>query len=83
MAGEEHAFPDEPASAATRHDDDRHPWHWLLAVPVLLPLVPAVYNRRTPELFGLPAFYWIQLVYIAVGVAVTAAVYRLTRGRRR
>ena len=42
-------------------------------------LYPPLYNRRTPELFGLPFFYWYQLAVVAVGVASTYAVYRATR----
>jgi hypothetical protein len=54
----------------------------LLAVPVVGTLLPWVYNRVEPRLFGIPFFYWYQLVWIPVGVACTLAVYRATRSGR-
>ena len=29
-------------------------WHWLLLVPILLPLCTPLYNRTNPQFFGLP-----------------------------
>ncbi|HKS99906.1 MAG TPA: DUF3311 domain-containing protein [Rugosimonospora sp.] len=55
-------------------------WHWLLAVPVLVPLLVFLYNGKDPRLFGFPRFYWLQLAFILLGVATTTLVYRLTRG---
>jgi hypothetical protein len=59
---------------------DRSRWNWLLAVPLLTVLYPPLYNRATPELAGIPFFYWYQLAAVAVGVACTYVVYRKTRG---
>ena len=50
----------------------------LLLLPALGTLAPWVYNRRDPAVFGIPFFYWYQLVWIPVGVACTFAVYRAT-----
>jgi hypothetical protein len=44
-------------------------------VPLLVPL----YNQTDPTIFGWPRFYWLQLVFVALGVATTALVYRMTR----
>ena len=69
--------PDRP-----RHGrSDAHPLNWLLAVPLLLVLVPPLYNRESPKLGGVPFFYWWQLVAIPISVACTLVVYRATRHR--
>jgi hypothetical protein len=58
-------------------------WHWLLLVPLVVVLIPQVYNKARPTLFGIPFFYWYQLAVIAVGVTCTLVVYRKTRGTTR
>ena len=58
---------------------DRSPWNWLLIVPIVLPLITPLYNFDSPRLWGFPAFYWLQLAFIFVGVATTSIVYRMTR----
>ncbi|XVV16175.1 DUF3311 domain-containing protein [Actinoplanes sp. CA-131856] len=63
--------------------DDRSPWNWLLLVPIVVPLLTFLYNRDEPRLFGFPAFYWIQLLFILLGVVATTVVYRVTKRRRR
>jgi hypothetical protein len=57
-------------------------WYWLLAVPLVLTLVPAIYNHEDPRLIGIPFFYWYQLAMILVAVTCTLIVYRMTVGRR-
>jgi hypothetical protein len=46
----------------------------LLLVPIVGPLLAWTYNRTDPTLFDIPFFYWFQLMWIPVGVAVTALV---------
>jgi hypothetical protein len=58
---------------------DRSPWNWLLLVPIVVPLIVPLYNAVEPTLFGWPRFYWLQLAFVALGVATTALVYRMTR----
>ena len=36
-----------------------------------------LYNRAEPSLYGIPFFYWFQLVWILVTAASTAIAYRL------
>jgi hypothetical protein len=55
---------------------------WLLAIPMILPLLTPIYNRRTPYLFGLPFFYWYQLGCVVVAILTSTIVYQLTKGRR-
>ncbi|MET7463317.1 DUF3311 domain-containing protein [Nonomuraea sp. NPDC005501] len=60
---------------------DRSPWYWLLLVPVVIPLLTFLYNADEPRLLGFPLFYWLQIAFIALGVATTTIVYRMTRRR--
>jgi Protein of unknown function (DUF3311) len=60
---------------------DRSPWNWLLVVPVVFCLMTPLYNRTTPSFLGFPAFYWLQLLFVFVGVASTGTVYLMTRDR--
>ena len=57
-------------------------WTWLLLIPLVGTLIPPIYNTRDPELFGVPFFYWYQMVWIPVSVLVTVIVYRATRRGR-
>ncbi len=67
-----------PENVAPRRSD-RSPWNWLLLVPIVVPLIVPLYNQVEPRLFGWPLFYWLQLAFVALGVATTALVYRMTR----
>ena len=53
-------------------------WNLLLLVPLLALFTP-LFNRVNPKLFGMPFFYWFQILNIFVGVALTALVYMTTR----
>lgn len=57
-------------------------WNLLLLVPLIGTLIPQFYNGREPSLFSIPFFYWYQMAWIPIAVAVTAVVYRKTRGER-
>ncbi|TDV52072.1 DUF3311 domain-containing protein [Actinophytocola oryzae] len=55
-----------------------NPWNLVLLIPFIVLLTP-LYNSRTPELFGMPFFYWFQFAVIIIGVLSTITVYRMTR----
>jgi len=55
-----------------------NPWNLVLLIPFFVLLTP-IYNRESPELFGMPFFYWFQFLVIPVGVLCTVTVYRMTR----
>jgi hypothetical protein len=80
------AEPAEPVPSAqaapTAPRSDRSPWNWLLLIPIVLPLVTPLYNFDSPRLWGFPAFYWIQFLFILVGVVTTSIVYQMTKKRR-
>jgi uncharacterized protein DUF3311 len=60
-------------------DRSSRAWYWLLLVPLVGLLIPPIFNQADPELIGLPFFYWYQLAWVPVSVAVTALVYRKTK----
>jgi uncharacterized membrane protein len=60
---------------------ERHPigsrlWvRLLLLVPFIATLSVGFYNRLTPTLFGIPLFYWYQLLWIPLGTVFIGIVY--------
>ncbi|MBV9312364.1 MAG: DUF3311 domain-containing protein [Pseudonocardia sp.] len=56
-------------------------WNLLLLVPFLT-LVTPWFNTSEPRLFGVPFFYWGQLVFVPVGVLCIAVVYAKNRTER-
>jgi hypothetical protein len=62
---------------------DRSPWNYLLLIPIVLPLLTFLYNHETPELFGIPFFYWFQMLLAPLAVVATVSVFYLTRRARR
>jgi uncharacterized protein DUF3311 len=57
-----------------------HGWFWLFLLPFFGCFFPWIYNTTDPELFGLPFFYWYQMLWVPVTVVLTIIVYRKTRG---
>jgi peptidoglycan/LPS O-acetylase OafA/YrhL len=57
-------------------------WNLLLLVPLLLTLFPGFYNKKNPQLFDIPFFYWWQFLCIPIGVLCVIVVFRMTRGER-
>jgi hypothetical protein len=60
---------------------DTSRWHWLLLIPIVLPLIVPLYNRMDPRLFGLPFFYWCQLGFAGLSTVVVAIVHMATKRR--
>lgn len=61
---------------------ERSRWYLLLLVALVIPLLTPLYNRISPQLWGLPFFYWCQMVFVVMGASVTAIVQLATRRRR-
>ena len=53
--------------------------HWL-RILFILPFIAVVwvssYNRVEPSLLGFPFYYWYQLLWVVIGAAIAAVVYR-------
>jgi hypothetical protein len=73
--------PVTPAATVGRRGD-ASAWNLLLVVPIVVPLLTVLYNADQPRLLGFPRFYWLQLVFIVLGVSTTTLVYQLTKRRR-
>lgn len=54
-------------------------WYALLILPFVGTLLPWIYNRPAPALFGMPFFYWYQLAWVAVTAALLGIVVVMTR----
>jgi hypothetical protein len=50
-------------------------WYLLFVVQFAVALWPPLYNRAEPYLFGIPFFYWFQLLWVIVSAVFTAIVY--------
>lgn len=57
-------------------------WNLLLLVPLLV-LVTPLYNAEEPRWFGFPYFYWLQFLFIPLGVFCVWVVYCRTGTPRR
>jgi hypothetical protein len=60
----------------------RRGWYVLLLLPFAGLLFPALYNRPDPPLFGLPFFYWYQLLWVILTTGLLGIVVVATRGPR-
>jgi Protein of unknown function (DUF3311) len=54
-------------------------WYALLLVSFIAILWVPSYAGATPEIFGIPFFYWYQFLWILISAIITAAVYFATR----
>lgn len=53
-------------------------WYLLLLIQFVAVLWPPFYNAAKPALFGIPFFYWYQLLWVILGAILTATVYVAT-----
>ena len=51
----------------------------LLVLPYLALLLPVVYARNTPALWGIPFFYWYQFLWVLLASAIIGLVFLRTR----
>ncbi|MGA2792313.1 MAG: DUF3311 domain-containing protein [Roseiarcus sp.] len=54
----------------------------LLLAPCVLALLTPLYNGLDPALYGVPLFYWFQLLLIPVSALAIYAADRVGRARR-
>jgi len=63
-------------AAPTRGERMRH---LLLWIPCVLALWAPLYNMTEPTLFGIPFFYWFQLLLVPVSALTIFAADRLRK----
>ena len=56
-------------------------WYWLFLLPFFGTFFPWIYNTGSPELFGIPFFFWYQMAWVPISVLLTVIVYRATTKR--
>lgn len=54
-----------------------------LAIPVLALLIVPLYARKSPELWGIPFFYWYQLLWVFLAAGFTYFAYSVIQRARR
>jgi len=52
---------------------------WLLAIPIVVPLLVPLYNRVEPALWGMPFFYWFQMACAVLATMVIVLVVQAGR----
>lgn len=45
--------------------------HWLLLIPVVAVVFPNFYNFWEPTLWGIPFFYWYQILWVFLTAGLT------------
>jgi hypothetical protein len=59
----------------------RSEWNWwylLLLIQFIAVLWVPFYNAKEPSLYGIPFFYWYQMLWVIIGAILTAIVYVAT-----
>jgi hypothetical protein len=56
--------------------------YFLLFAPCVIALATPFYNSTSPELAGVPFFYWLQLLLIIVSAFCIYLADRLAKARR-
>lgn len=54
----------------------------LLATPCVIALITPLYNRLSPDLFGVPLFYWLQMLLILISAFTIYLADRIGKARR-
>ncbi len=53
-------------------------WYLLLIIPFIAVLWVPFYASASPEIAGIPFFYWYQFVWVIISGIITAVVYFVT-----
>jgi hypothetical protein len=54
-----------------------------LSIAIVVPLLVWTYARSTPELGGIPFFFWYQFLLVVVSVLLTTIAFRLVASHDR
>ncbi len=61
--------------------DERSGWSWwylLFLIQFIVCLWVPFYNKVDPAWYGIPFFYWYQMLWVIIGAVLTAVVYFAT-----
>jgi Protein of unknown function (DUF3311) len=50
-------------------------WYLLILVPLIGTLFPSFYSSVNPTLWGIPFFYWYQMLWVIISSVLTAIMY--------
>jgi hypothetical protein len=53
-------------------------WYLLLLIQFIAVLWVPLYNSAAPSWYGIPFFYWYQMLWVILGAILTAIVYFAT-----
>jgi len=59
-----------------------HPVYLWIVVPFVALLWVPFFNRTTPEFFGIPFFYWYQMLWTVLGSLCIVPVYLFKKRQR-
>jgi hypothetical protein len=66
-------------NSVTTKRGDWSPWYLLFIIEFVMVLWPPFFNKIDPTLWGMPFFYWYQLLCVIIGAVITALVYNRTQ----
>ena len=70
----------EPAGRCGTQGARRGNWALILLIlPFVALLYPPFYASLEPKVGGIPFFVWYQFLWVLLGSAITAVVYRIRR----
>lgn len=50
-------------------------WYLLMIIPVIGTCFPSFYSFVSPELWGIPFFYWYQMLWVIISGFITFLMY--------
>ena len=56
-------------------------WYLLLVIPFVAVLWVPFYSSASPDLAGIPFFYWYQFLWVVISAVLTGIVYFATTSR--
>lgn len=55
----------------------------LIAIGIVFPLIVPLYARAEPALFGIPFFYWYQMLWVFIDAVLLFICYRIVTAEDR
>lgn len=54
-------------------------WYLLVLIPLVGTLFPSFYASVTPEVWGIPFFYWYQMLWVILSAVTTWTMYTVLK----